>query len=173
MTTTRTTPFEELTRLASDFVAAQKGMWDHKAWMDFLSRVQQKGIEMSEEKQARLGDLLEAMKEYHIAVSSIENVEKAMSTVLNESVAFINRQQGVWGHSEWEDFLKTMQQNAHIWRRVVRGLWQRRCTAWSRCRCCSQRSCCCCWGSWRFYARIQIALPLAHHVAAARQVTAS
>jgi hypothetical protein len=35
--------------------------------------------------------------------------------VLNESVAFIKRQQGVWGHAEWEDFLKTMEQNTHTW----------------------------------------------------------
>ena len=106
---------EELTKLASDFVNAQKGTWDHKAWMNFLSLLQQKGIATSEEMQAQLGDLLEAMKEYHAALSSTEDIEQAMGSVLNESVAFIKRQQGVWGQAEWEDFLKTAQQNTHTW----------------------------------------------------------
>jgi len=83
--------------------------------MDFLSRVQQKGGEISEDMQSKLGDLLEAMKEYHTAVSATEDIEKAMSTVFNESVAFIKRQKGVWGHAEWEDFVKTMQQKTRTW----------------------------------------------------------
>ena len=97
MASAKTAPFEELTKLASDFVTSQKGLWDHTAWMDFLSHVQQKGIEISEDMQSMLGDLLEAMKEYHTAVSSTEDIEKAMSTVFDESVAFIKRQKGVRG----------------------------------------------------------------------------
>ncbi len=115
MATTRAAPFDELTKLASDFVTSQKAMWDHTDWMDFRSHVQQKGVEMSEDMQSKLGDLLEAMKEYHSAVSSTDDVEKAMSTVFNESAAFIKRQKGVWGHAEWEDFVKTIQQNTRTW----------------------------------------------------------
>lgn len=115
MVKVKTAPFDELTKLASDFVTSQKGMWDHAAWMDFLSLVQQKGIEITDDMQSMLGDLLEAMKEYHTAVSSTEDVEKAMCTVFDESVAFIKRQEGVWGHIEWEDFLKTMQENTRTW----------------------------------------------------------
>jgi hypothetical protein len=115
MATTRAAPFEDLTKLASDFVTSQKGMWDHAAWKDFLSRVQKNGVEISEDMQSKLGDLLEAMKEYHAAVSSTKGIEKAMSTVFNESVAFIQRQKGVWGHAEWEDFVKTMRQNTRTW----------------------------------------------------------
>jgi len=115
MATVSPVPFEDLTRLASGFVTSQKGMWDHTAWMDFLSRVQQEGVDISEETQSKLGDLLEAMKEYHTAVSSTEDVEQAMSTIFNESVAFIERQKGVWNHAEWEDFVKTIQQNMRTW----------------------------------------------------------
>ena len=115
MATTSTAPFEELTKTASDFVTSQRGMWDHEAWMDFLARVQQTGVEVSEDMQPKLGDLLEAMKEYHTAVSSTDDIEQAMSTVFNESVAFITRQKGVWGHAEWEDFVETMQQNTRTW----------------------------------------------------------
>jgi predicted flap endonuclease-1-like 5' DNA nuclease len=115
MATASTPPFEELTKLASDFVTSQRGTWDHKAWMDFLARVQQKGVEISDDMQSKLSELLEAMKEYHTAVSSTEDIEKAMSNVFNESVGFIKWQKGVWGHAEWEDFVKTMQQNARTW----------------------------------------------------------
>jgi hypothetical protein len=110
MGTARTTPFEELTKLASDFVTAQRGMWDHAAWMHFLSHVEREGVEISEDMQSKVGDLLEAVKEYYAAVSSTEDGEKAMSTVFNEIVAFIKRQKGVWGHAEWEDFVRTIQQ---------------------------------------------------------------
>jgi predicted flap endonuclease-1-like 5' DNA nuclease len=115
MATASTAPFEELTKTASDFVTPQRGMWDHEAWMDFLSRVQHKGVDVSEDMQSKLGDLLEAMKDCHTAVSSTDDIEQAMSTVFNESVAFIKRQKGVWGRAEWEDFLKTMQQNTRTW----------------------------------------------------------
>jgi len=115
MATTRTAPLEGLTKLASDFVTSQKGMWDHNAWVSLLSHLQQKGVEISEQMQPKLGELLEAMKEYHAAVSSTGDIEKAMSTVLNESVAFIQPQKGVWGHAEWEDFVKTMQQSTLTW----------------------------------------------------------
>ena len=115
MATVSAVPLEELTRLASDFLTAQKGTWDHKAWMDFLSQVKQKGFALSEKRQAKLGELLEAMKQYREAVSATEDIEQAMGTVLNESIAFIKRQQGVWGHDEWEDFLKTAQQNTRAW----------------------------------------------------------
>lgn len=115
MVSEQTTRFEELTRLASDFVTSQRGMWDHTAWLSFLSNVQHKGVEITNDVQTRLGDLLEAMKEYHMAVSSTEDVEDAMSMVFNESVAFIKRQNGVWGHEEWEDFVETMHKNTHTW----------------------------------------------------------
>jgi predicted flap endonuclease-1-like 5' DNA nuclease len=115
MPSKRTDPFDELTRLASDFVTAQRGMWDHGAWLGFLGRVQDRGIEISGEMQANLGDLLEAMREYHTAVSSTGDIEKAMNTVFNNSVAFIKRQEGVWGHAEWEDFVRTMQENTRTW----------------------------------------------------------
>ena len=115
MATASTAPFEELTKLASDFVTSQSGVWDHKAWMDFLARVQQTGVDISDDMQPKLGDLLEAMKEYHTAVSSTDDIEKALSTVFNESADFIKRQKGVWGQAEWEDFVKTMQQNTRIW----------------------------------------------------------
>jgi hypothetical protein len=115
MASKQAVPFDELTRLASEFVKQQQGMWDHSAWLDFLARVQGRGIEMSADMQANLGGLLEAMKEYHTAVSSTADMEKAMSAVFENSVDFVTRHQGVWSHADWEDFVGTMQENTRSW----------------------------------------------------------
>jgi predicted flap endonuclease-1-like 5' DNA nuclease len=113
MATEKAARFEELTKLATDFVTARKGFWDHAAWTDFLSNVQTKGFDISEEMQASLGELLEAIKRFYAAAGSTESIEKAMSAVINDSVTFVKRHNGVWGHPEWEDFVKTVQQNTH------------------------------------------------------------
>jgi hypothetical protein len=42
MATARTATLEELTKFSTYFVTKQKGLWDHIAWMDFLSSVQHK-----------------------------------------------------------------------------------------------------------------------------------
>jgi predicted flap endonuclease-1-like 5' DNA nuclease len=107
--------FDELTKLASEFVTAQQGIWGHAGWLGFLERVQESGVDVSADMQATLGNLLEAMKEYHTAVSSTEDIEKAMNTVFDNSVAFVKRHQGVWGHADWEDYVRTMQDNTSTW----------------------------------------------------------
>jgi predicted flap endonuclease-1-like 5' DNA nuclease len=115
MASKQTTPFDELARLADEFVTAQNCFWDHAAWLDFLARVQRSGIEMSTDMGANLGELLEAMKAYKTTLSSTEAVEQATNTVLKNSIDFVKRHQGVWGHADWEDFLQTTQENAHAW----------------------------------------------------------
>jgi predicted flap endonuclease-1-like 5' DNA nuclease len=112
MPTEKSSGLEELTKLATDFVTAQKGLWDHAAWSDFLSNVRTKGYDVSTEMQSSLGELLEAMKRFYSAAASTESVEKAMKVVVSDSVAFVKEHKGVWGHTEWEDFVKTVQQNA-------------------------------------------------------------
>jgi len=115
MATSQTTPFDELARLASDFVAAQRGSWDHQDWVDLLARARAKGIDVSAEMQASLGALLEALKDYHTAVASTEGLRGATDRVFDNSVAFVKRQNGRWGHSEWEDFVRTVQENTRAW----------------------------------------------------------
>lgn len=111
MAANKSATLEELAKFASDFVTAQKGMWDHAAWTDFVSHLKTKGFDLSEEMQANLGELLEAMKRFYAAAASTQGMKKSMSTIMNDSVAFIKRQKGVWGHSEWEEFLQTMEHN--------------------------------------------------------------
>jgi len=110
MTTGKTTRFEELTKLAADFVTTRKGLWDHTAWTDFMSNLQAKGFDLSREMQANLGNLLEATKRFYTAAAT-ESVEKAVRAVVNDSVTFVTQQKGAWGHAEWEDFVKTVERN--------------------------------------------------------------
>jgi len=111
MTTGKTISFEELAKLATDFVTTRKGLWDHAAWMDFISGLQVKGFDLSGDMQANLGNLLEAMKRFYTAAAATESVEKAVRTVISDSVTFVKRHQGVWSHSEWEGFVKTVERN--------------------------------------------------------------
>jgi len=111
MATGNTTRFEELTKLAINFVTTKKGLWDHVAWMDFMSNLQAKGFDISGNMQTNLGSLLEAMKQFYAAAASTESVEKAMKVIVSDSVTFVRQHQGVWGHSEWEDFVKTVERN--------------------------------------------------------------
>lgn len=102
---------EELTKLATDFVTTHKGFWDHEAWTSFLEDLKKKGFDVSDEMQSKLGELLEAMKGFYSAAASTESMEQAMKTVVDDSLSFVKRQHGIWGHSEWEDFIKTVQGN--------------------------------------------------------------
>jgi len=111
MTTGKMTNFEELTKLAIDFVTAKKGLWDHAAWVDFMSNLQAKGFDLSGDMQTNLGNLLEAMKRFYTAAAATDSVERAVKTVVNDSVTFVKHHKGVWGHSEWEDFAKTVERN--------------------------------------------------------------
>lgn len=111
MATARIATYEELTKLATNFVTTQKGFWDHAAWMDFVSSVQDKGFDISEEMQSNLGDLLGAMNRFYTACAATESIEKTMKAVVHDSVEFVNAHKGVWDHSDWEEFVKTAQQN--------------------------------------------------------------
>ena len=111
MSKVTTTTFDDLMKLAGEFVTSRKGVWDHSAWLDFISGVQKTGLDLSEEMQSRLGELLEATKRFYEASASVEGIDKAMMTVLEDSGEFIRQQQGIWGHAEWEAFTKQIQNN--------------------------------------------------------------
>ena len=107
----KTGTFDEIVRLAGDFVTKQKGVWDHTAWLGFLSTLQKKGFDVSDEMQAYVGQLLEAMKRFYQATASIRGIEKALTSVAKDSVQFVKAHKAVWGHSDWEAFARHVQKN--------------------------------------------------------------
>ena len=108
--TVATPTFGDLVKLSSDFVTKQKGVWDHSAWLDFISNVQKKGFNISD-MESNLGEAIEAMKRFYTATASTQGIEKAMTNLAMDSAEFISKQKGVWGHEEWEAFVNSVKQN--------------------------------------------------------------
>ncbi|MEO5357795.1 MAG: hypothetical protein H7844_10915 [Nitrospirae bacterium YQR-1] len=50
------------------FIEQTKGKWDHAGWEKFVKDVQQKGIALTEESRAYLGELLEAARKFYITL---------------------------------------------------------------------------------------------------------
>lgn len=101
--------FEDLIKLASQFVEQQKGAWDHTAWMDFISDLQKKGLETNEEFKSQLGTVVESMKNVYNALTATKSIESAVADLSDNTVQFIKKNKGVWDHSEWETFIKDIQ----------------------------------------------------------------
>lgn len=70
---TNKNPMQHFLNMAGDFVAEQKGKWEHKDWEAFLEQVQKAGWELSDELKKNLGNILEATKQFYIGVSKIPN----------------------------------------------------------------------------------------------------
>ncbi len=111
MQTMKATSFDGIVKLAGDFVTRQEGKWDHAEWLGFLSTLQKKGFELSEEAQGHVGQVLEATKSFYQASASTQGIEKSLVSVANRSVEFVKAHQGVWSHGDWEAFAKDVQQN--------------------------------------------------------------
>ena len=100
------TIFDDLVKLACDFVEEQKGKWDHSAWMGFLSEVQKTGGRLTEDMQNYLGLILESIKKFNELVSDAS--KKVMEVVCEETVRFVEQSRGIWDHSGWEKFLSNI-----------------------------------------------------------------
>ncbi len=101
--------FDVLIDLSRKFVESQKGVWDHTAWMDFLSGVQKKGFELSDDMKTYLGSVLETMKKVYDAATATKGMERAMSDVSKLTVDFLKYTQGIWTPPGLEAFLKDLQ----------------------------------------------------------------
>ncbi|MBF0590448.1 MAG: hypothetical protein HQL02_00015 [Nitrospirae bacterium] len=101
--------FDDLVQIAGKFVERQRGAWDHSAWLDFLSGVQQKGVDISEDVQRYIGSMLEAMKKLYNASAATENVTNVLLDISQHTVEFIKKTKGVWNQNEAEAFLKDLQ----------------------------------------------------------------
>ncbi len=111
MPKTTRTPFDELIKLACDFVIRQRGVWDHSAWLDFLSRVEQSGINIPQDMQSYLGEIVEAIKQFHAAIVSVQGTMLALDKLALDSAEFIIKHNGMWSRTEWEAYSKSVSKN--------------------------------------------------------------
>ncbi len=101
--------FDSLIDLTGKFVEQQKGVWDHTEWLNFLSDLEKKGFELSDDIINYVGSVLETMIKVYESIATTKGARNVMSGITKETVNFIKTTKGVWGHSEWENFLKSIQ----------------------------------------------------------------
>jgi hypothetical protein len=102
--------FDTLMNLSGKFVESQKGAWDHTAWLDFLTGLQKKGIELTDTMKTYVGSVMEFMKKVYDATIATKRMEKVMSDISDHTVNFFKNTKGVWDQKEWESFLKDLQE---------------------------------------------------------------
>jgi hypothetical protein len=58
-------PVQKLTKYATDFVIAQKGVWSHENWEEFCTKAAKEGVELNDCNRKALGNLLEALRYFY------------------------------------------------------------------------------------------------------------
>ncbi len=101
--------FDFLVALTSKFIKAQKGHWDHTAWLNFLADMQEKGVELSDEITNYIGSVTESMKRLYNITTTTENIQLCMEDISEHALNFFIKTGGVWEQSEWEKFLEDLQ----------------------------------------------------------------
>jgi hypothetical protein len=66
----------KLLEIASEFVEAQKGWWEHPEWEAFLDRLSRDGFHLSKELEPPIGNILEIFKAYYHTDSFQKIAEK-------------------------------------------------------------------------------------------------
>ena len=104
--------FDKLVDMATSFVTQQQGIWDHTSWQNFIADTQKRGYDLTAEMQDNLGVTLEAIKQLYLATISVKGVENAMNGLTTDGMNFVKQNNGLWGHAEWENFVKDIQKNS-------------------------------------------------------------
>ncbi|HOF39671.1 MAG TPA: hypothetical protein PLD73_06325 [Candidatus Hydrogenedentes bacterium] len=68
---------EKLLALAGQFIATQKGVWEHEDWEAFLAKAGALGMPMDDECKRNLGNILEAGKFFYGILPSTPAPKKA------------------------------------------------------------------------------------------------
>ncbi|KJR43521.1 hypothetical protein MCHI_000583 [Candidatus Magnetoovum chiemensis] len=95
--------------LSTKFVQKQGGVWDHTAWLEFISEVQKKGFAISNDMQSNIGKFIESLKNIHNSMTSTSGIEKVMLGITDNITSFIKNNKGNWDHSAWEELVKDIQ----------------------------------------------------------------
>ncbi len=99
--------FDDLMKLASQFVERQRGLWHHSAWLDFLLDVRKINIELTEEMQKNLWLVLESMRKFY--ESSMDIGEMVMKNTSEQTAIFVRETKGIWDCAGWEKFVEDIQ----------------------------------------------------------------
>ena len=106
MTEKVTELFDTLMNLSGRFVESQKGVWNHTAWLDFLSGIQKKGFELTDSMKTYIGSVLESMKKIYEASVATKRLEKVIADISDHTVSFMKSTKGIWNQKGWESYLR-------------------------------------------------------------------
>ncbi len=109
MTGSVTQVFNDLIGLTWKFVEMKDGVWDQNAWVNFLSNIQDKGLDLKSEMQSSLGQVLESVRDVYISSIATRGMEKTMHDMTDITAKFVINNRGVWDHAQWEKYLKDIQ----------------------------------------------------------------
>lgn len=101
--------FDILIDCAGQFVEAQKGIWNHTAWLDFLVDSQKRAVVLSDDMKSNLGQVLESMKKVYSVTTDTRNIESVMLDISKHSTDFVKKNNGTWSYSQWEEYLRGLQ----------------------------------------------------------------
>jgi hypothetical protein len=77
--------------------------------LNFVSDVQKKGLELSDDMKDNLGLVLESMKKFYSSSADIKGIETAMADISNSAIDYFKKTKGAWDQSEWEAYLNNVQ----------------------------------------------------------------
>ena len=101
--------FDILIDYAGQFVAAQKGIWNHTAWLDFLVDAQKRAVVLSDEMKTNLGQVLESMKKVYVSTTDTRNIENVMLDISEHTIHFFKKNNGTWSYSELDEYFRGLQ----------------------------------------------------------------
>ncbi len=72
---------QKILETAGKFVADQKGDWDHDAWEKLLAKMDKLGLVMDDEAKRNLGNILEASRQFYLALPAPARKRKTSTKV--------------------------------------------------------------------------------------------
>ncbi len=105
--------FDAFNDLAIKFVEHQKGVWDQRAWADFLLDAQKAGFELSDDVKTYLGSVTKSMMKLYSAWGATKDIQVCTLDIFEQAARFFMETRGVFGPPEWEAFLKDLREKGN------------------------------------------------------------
>ncbi|QWR77355.1 hypothetical protein [Candidatus Magnetomonas plexicatena] len=95
--------------IASKFVENNKGVCDSKAWLNFNSEIQKRGMSICDDTVVNAGGIVEAMRKYYMIMLETNGMTNILGGVSDATAKFLKATNGKWTHSDWENYIEALQ----------------------------------------------------------------
>lgn len=100
--------FNVLMDLSAKFVEHSRGELKQGDLSGFLSELQNKGVEISDEMRSSVEVMLKSMNSYYNAVADTNGITGAVANLSDEAVRFVTDNENNWDQQKWENFLSNI-----------------------------------------------------------------